>query len=54
MERNRLESRYNKYADKNAREHRLEEYDWERQEKSEQEWDDYNHNVSMYVDNFLH
>jgi hypothetical protein len=59
LERNRLESIYNKYADKHARElarkeDRLEEYDWERQQEMDQEWDDYNHNVSMYVDCFLH
>lgn len=55
MERNRLESIYYEYADKHARElarkeGRLEEFDWERRQESEQEWDDYNHNVSMYVD----
>ena len=53
MERNRLESIYNEYADKHARElarkeGRLEEFDWERRQESEQEWDDYNHNISMY------
>jgi len=55
MERNRLESIYNKYAEKHSREvarkeDRLDEYDWERRQEMDQEWDDYNHNVSMYVD----
>lgn len=57
MERDRLGSIYDKYYDKHARElarkeGRLEEYEAERQQESEQEWDDYNHNISMYVDRY--
>jgi len=57
MERNRFESIYDKYYDKHSRElarkeGRLEEYDWERHQESAQEWDDYNHNISMYVDRY--
>ena len=57
MERDRLEFIYDKYYDKHARElarkeGRLEEYDWERQQESEREWDDYNHNISMHVDRY--
>lgn len=57
MERDRLGSIYDKYYDKHARElarkeGRLDEYDWERQQESEREWDDYNHNISMHVDRY--
>jgi hypothetical protein len=57
MERDRLKFIYHKYADKHAeelarKEGRLEEYYWERQEEIEQEWDDYNHNISMHVDRY--
>jgi RNase adaptor protein for sRNA GlmZ degradation len=57
MERQHLGSIYDKYANKHAeelarKEGRLEEYCWERQQEIEQEWDDYNHNISMYVDRY--
>ena len=57
MERERLKSIYHKYADKYAeevarKEGRLEEYYLERQQEIEQEWDDYNHNISMHVDRY--
>ena len=57
MEREHLGFIYDKYADKHARElarkeGRLDEYEAERQQESEQDWDDYNHNISMYVDRY--
>ena len=57
MERDRLGFIYDKYYDKHSRElarkeGRLEEYEAERQQESEREWDDYNHNISMHVDRY--
>ena len=57
MERDHLGYIYEKYADKHARELAkkegiLDEYEAERQHESEREWDNYNHNISMYVDRY--
>jgi len=57
MERDRFGSIYDKYYDKHSRElsrkkGKLEEYDCERQQEFEREWDDWNHNISMHVDRY--